>query len=211
MPIKVQDDQGNEVEALTQEEAEAKAKEAADAARKEAETSFTEKSQANQAELERLQAEEKNWKELRDKAAAGSEAEKQAKEALEEAKKAREMAEGVTTTRIEETKTDAIAKLAGSDKDLREKIAHHFQHSTTGPTATKEEIEARVRNAYLIATGGQAPGALQGAAVSSAGAGTTPSGAGITLTPEEKDLSNKLGLSDKDLKDFGGKPLSPAN
>lgn len=192
MPMKVTDADGKEIEVVTPDEAAAQAKEAADAAVAAATKAAEEKAAQDKAELDRLRAEERNWKELREKADKGSEAEKKAQEALEEAKKARETAEATAQKSLTETKDAAIKSLSGGNEELAKKIAHHFENSTTGPTGTKEEIEARVRNAYILATATPQPGALTGAAVSGAGGGTpavqTP------LSPEAQSLAASFGI-----------------
>jgi alanyl-tRNA synthetase len=193
MPITVTDADGNTIEALTEEEINAKVTEATKAA--------TDKVSTLEEQVEQLKKNTANAGALREKteelAAAKTDADKKAEEALATAKAANDKATQIVESTMKETKTAAINRLAGGDAKLAEKIAFHFDNSTAGDTSTREAVEARVNNAFAIATQTVAGTVLAGSAVSSAGGGSPKATA--ALSPDELDLAHRLGLSDETL------------
>lgn len=109
---------------------------------------------------------------------------------------------------VKEHYSDIINKLAGDDKELLAKI--EFQYKRLGDAAgTKAEIEKKLNDAYVLATGnmaggiGQRPFSSGGSAPLKIDRNNNP-----PLNSEEMDLAKKLAaaggikLEDKDLKNI---------
>lgn len=201
----LKDADGNDVEAFTQEELDAAKTEAVEAAKAEvqpqleaAQTKVTALSQ----EIEKIKANGANAGALREKTeqldTAKAELEKKVDAATTAAAEATKKVDDMASSRLAEIKDGLVGTLAGSDAELAKKIQFHFDHSTAGPLTTKAEIEARVTNAYTIATGKPPAGVLVGAAISGAGGGSA--GSSPTWTPDETDLAGKFGISAETLK-----------
>jgi len=100
-----------------------------------------------------------------------------------------------------------IGELAGSDKNLADKIKFYYDtfrpidETNKKPEEIEKEIQERIKNAYILATGGRVSRPLTPEIISSAG-GATPiiNPSGEKLNPELQDLAHKLGISDAELK-----------
>lgn len=202
------DADGNEVEAFTPEELEAKTAEAVEAVKAETQAAISDaqtKVQALESEVTKLRESKDNAGALREKTEALEKAkgdlETKIQAATSAAEDAKKQVQQMANDRLTEVKDTAIATLAGGDEELKKKIAFNFEKRTAGPVGTKAEIEARVRDAYILATGKPASGVLFGAAVSSAGGGSA--GGGVEFTPEQQDLAQKLGIKPESLKKYG--------
>jgi Mg2+ and Co2+ transporter CorA len=101
---------------------------------------------------------------------------------------------------LNEAKDTTIAKLSGGDEELKKKIQFHFDR-INDQTLTVEQMNKKVRDAYLLAT--EKAMDLSGQIISSAGAGMH-----IPLTPKKemsaelKGFGSKLGLTDEDIKKY---------
>lgn len=204
------DADGNEVEAFSQEEVEAKTAEAVEAVKAETQAAISDaetKVQALEGEVSKLRENNNNAGALREKTEALEKAkgdlETKIQAATSAAEDAKKQVQQMATDRLAEVKDTAIASLAGGDEELKKKITFNFEKRVAGPIGTKAEIEARVRDAYILATGKPATGVLVGAAISSAGGGS--GGGGVDFTPEQQELAQKLGIKPESLKKYGNK------
>lgn len=201
------DADGKEVEAFTKEEVEAKAKEAAEAAKAELQPAV-EEAQKKVAdlttEIEKLKTNGENAGALRAKTeelnSANADLASKAEAATKAAQDAITQVQQLAKTRVEEIKDQHITRLVGVDTELKKKVQYAFDNQTAGDTSTPEAIATRVQNAYAIAIQGMPAGALSGAAVSGAGAGT---GAPVSgWTGEEADFASKFGIKPDTLKKY---------
>ena len=111
--------------------------------------------------------------------------------------------QGFVETQISTHKDEALAVLAGDNKDLREKTLFHYER-IKDEAVSREDIRRKMRDAFRLAqdsvvsgndpfatamgyTGGQAPNAKP---------------ADGDLSADQKDLTKKLGLSEDDLKKY---------
>lgn len=101
-------------------------------------------------------------------------------------------------SQVKTHKDDAYNVLAGDNKELREKMDFHYAR-IVGNATTREEVAARSREAFLLATGGGSPvpDAFSRGAMQSAGA--TPVVPQKALSADQKDLATRLGISPEDL------------
>jgi len=210
------DEHGNKVEAYTPEEIEAKleeerlaAIEEANAAREEEINALSQQLdekekalQEAQAELEKERNKDKNLSGQRriienkeDEIAAL----KKEIEELKQNSQARLMELEQKTK--ENTINSFLDKISDGSKELKDKIRFYYDNFK-GEPKNEEEIAERIRNAYILATGGQAAVKLSGEIIS--GAGGAPQ-ANVNI-PEGKissdliPLAHKLGITDQDLK-----------
>lgn len=200
MPQIIQNEQGEDVEVFTAEELEAQ-KTAAIEEFKTANPDKGEELTKLQEELEKLKAKDLNFGNLREQKEA---AEKKVADLLAEvdekigvAKK--EVLESVLKDHYNET----LKGLTGDDAELQKKIELQYNR-LTDPASTKEEVARKLRDAWVLATQVEGPGALNSLSVSSANLSRIPmQSSDKKLTPEEKELGSKFGLSDEDLKKYG--------
>lgn len=223
MPIKVNNPEtGKEEEVFTQEEVNTateaasgkavekykednpdKAKELEEA-QKEAQTEKTRLEgllkEANE-KLENLPEGDKNWAEMRQTV-------KDLTTKLGETNAGIEEKINVVTQGATDSKLELVAEsLGGDDEEIRKQIKHHFNTTLKSVEhKTLEQFKDKVRQAYLLATGGSADENRVGPAVISAAGGavvrpTVPAagGTGKKLSSEVVDLGKKhFGLTDKD-------------
>jgi chromosome segregation ATPase len=226
------DSESNEVEAFTEEEVNEKIKEAKEEAIAEANqlreeeinTLTTEKEEIEQS-LESLKTENedlksqmeeaggegdegdddknKNWERLRKAKEASDKKVKELEEKMAGFdKKIEEKVGELSSKQLEDHKEELLKDF---DKDTKEKIDFHYK-SFQGVPANKKEMDERVKNAVILATGGQPKNPFSGSNVSSTG------GIGKVFeeepkeklsSPDSADVGKKLGLSDKDMKEGG--------
>ena len=100
---------------------------------------------------------------------------------------------------IESHKNDSLAVLAGDDTELRKKIDYHYGR-IIGDATTKDEIATKMREAYLLSTGGGHAGVdqLNRAAGFTSSGFVAPQKKG-ELSQDQKDLASHLGLSNDDI------------
>ena len=100
---------------------------------------------------------------------------------------------------------NGLDTLAGDDKDLREKITFHYNR-IKDPSDTKKDIEKKLRDAYILATGTTPE--TRGVDLSSFSSGVSPitKGApqsGSKIKPEVQQFGmEKFGLTEKDFKKY---------
>ena len=94
--------------------------------------------------------------------------------------------------------------LAGGDEDVAKQIK--FQYDRIKDAAgTKEEITQKLSDAYLLATGSKEVNVLNASVLASGGVTFRSAGANKgPLTADEKELGSKFGISDQDIKKYGG-------
>jgi chromosome segregation ATPase len=206
------DEDGNPVEALTKEESDAAVEKAAEDAKAEAAKEAEPKIKELEAELAKANDKAKNIQGLRDKTEIQKEqeGELQKKIADLEHKVDEEKGSGVKAF-LETIKDDGIKSLAGKDADLEKKIRENYEVLNI-PTATKEQVNDRIRRAYLLSVEGVSPAdRAMGATHAPAGPGRPLSHAGGAedISPElQQFASSRFGVSEEDMKKFGGAKTS---
>ena len=179
---KLFDEEGNEIEGAMSPEEVTTLKTELDTAKK---------------ELVGLSDKDLNFKNLREKVAGLETKLTDSQKAIDDANK--KALEGMQAP-LNEAKDVTMAKLSGGDEELKKKIQFHFDR-INDQTLTVEQMNKKVRDAYLLAT--ERGMDLSGQVISSAGAGMH-----IPLTPkkemsaEVKGLASKLGLTDEDIKKY---------
>lgn len=204
MPIKVTQEDGTEIEALTQEEASALAEQKANeaAAAKEAELSAVHAAEKEkiEAELAGLRDKDYNFQQLRQKAENKGLNEEETKAQI-----------ATLTARLDEiarqpvldTKEEFIKSKIGDDKEKRELFDHYF--SRLGADAkSKEEVLRASEEALVLASKGEyKPGESQlySTGVNQNYRNTTPG----VVSEESREIGNLLGVTDEDRKKYGKK------
>lgn len=207
MPIKVIQDDGQEVEALTPEEAEAIAAEKAEDARVQAEQELAEmraKLEETESEYAKLKEKDYNFSKLRKQAEKKS-GEVDLTEKLNEitAKIKQEVVEEVKKVPIEDFKQDFIAQHVGSDKELQDKFNYYFGKLGQGVT-DKKELERAAAEALTLASGGASKsGGSGGIFATGVGASFMPSGQ--AMTESKMEMAKMFGNTEEDFKKYGGK------
>lgn len=110
----------------------------------------------------------------------------------------REILEGV----LKDHYLDSLKALAGDDPELQKKIEHEYGRIKDA-AATKEEVARKLRDAWVLATKQDDPGALNSAVVSSGGVSRLHIKSDKKFSPEEVELGRKLGLESKDFEKYG--------
>lgn len=105
----------------------------------------------------------------------------------------------------------AISAVAGTDKDLAEKIKHNYEKTLSGVTAvTAEEIAAKVESAYKLSASGATPNPMDvvtpGGAPAGNGGAAPAAGGGKEFNQVETEVGGKLGISDADRTKYGSDP-----
>jgi len=156
-----------------------------------------------QKELLTHKNKEYNFRKMRDMSEAEVEAlTEREKELLTRQEKLEEDQQSFSTRITEGHKSDAFAVFAGDDKDLLDKVQFHYDNTLSGVEATtKDETNAKAKQAYLLATGGQAAGvdSLSRAVAYHGGRGT-PKTDSHDLTADQLDLAKRFGLKEDDFK-----------
>jgi hypothetical protein len=204
MPEKIKLEDGTEREVLTAEETKAlqdkatKAEEA-DRSKAEAEKLLSETSE----KLKKLENKDFNFKRLRDMSA--EETAKLTATELSLKKQQEELAENQSTftKNIQESwKNEALAVMCGRDEEMKKKVLLNFG-KFAGEATTKEQINERIKDAYALSNGHAGSSnplnTMSGFSSQARGDGSNPNWAGKDV---DKELYSKLGISDKDLKDY---------
>jgi len=162
------------------------------------------------AELKKnLEEKEVELKKLQDKDFNFSKVRKGEEEKEKEIEDLKKKVEELNSVRIGEHKSDLIKVLAGDDEDLKKTIEHHYDR-IKDDAQTKEQIEAKLREAYHLATRGTASPDPIRRQTSAASGAPVKSGAG-EIDPETKEwaaeFSRRTGLvlTDEDLKKHANK------
>jgi uncharacterized protein YdcH (DUF465 family) len=194
MPKKVLNEKGEEIEVYTAEELEAERNKAIDDY-KQANPGdpdiekLQNEIQAKTEELEKLKNKDYNFSQLREtkERLEGQIADltKSIDEKIGVAKK--EVVEGVMKGYYNEKLKD----LSGGNKELSDKIEFHYKR-LTDPGTTKEEINKKLNDALILATG-EGEGKSTSDAFSSKGVSPLGVEKGKPVTEEEKTFARKLG------------------
>lgn len=181
MPQKVEID-GKEVEVFSKEELDAK--------NTELETAKA-NLKAKEEELEKLNAKDFNFKKLE---ASRDAADKN----VEDLKK--EIDTKITAAKtevLEEVNKDhydnEVKAVSASDEELKKKVELHYSETLKGVVPkNKAEISAKVRQAWVLATTKEDPGALNASVISSGGVGALNIKTEKKFSPEEKAVARKI-------------------
>jgi len=207
-------EKGESIEALTVEEVETKLNEAREMAIEETNKLRQEEIDDLQLQMESKDTElEKAKKDLevelsKDKNLAGQgriirDKEKKIDELEEKYKgleqKLDDKITAVETKSREKMVNSMISELSGNDKDMTNKIKFYFD-SFKGEPADDNEIQQRIQNAYVLATGAKPTSPLSGATISSVGGMPVINPSGEKLSETGKEAAHDLGISDKELK-----------
>lgn len=222
MSTKIKNEKGEEIEMFTAEELQSKSDEAAEAAKAKVIEEYKAENLDKVDEIEKLQSDleaarndaeaateelkkatgkEYNFSKLRE---AKEAAEKRADEAN---KKLENEVTGIKKLITDDAYNTTIEMLAGKDEDLKKKIEFHYKR-LSDPADTKQAIEKKLRDAYILAAGGPPSGVGMEAFVSGAAPITNilKSNASTTIKPEVKEFGKaKFGLTDEDFVKYGGK------
>ena len=210
------DEQGNKVEAFTAEEVADKLEEERLAAIEDANSArqdeideltktLEEKEQAlaeAQEALDKEKDKDKNLGGQRKIIESKEEEIKKLKEDLANTKtEITQVKEEVTKKIGEEKINNMIDKISEGSNELKEKIKFYYDNFKGEPQDDKE-ITERLKNAYILATGGQSSVKLTGEMISGTGEPPIPK----TEIPQSKiseeaiSLAKKMGITDQDLK-----------
>lgn len=229
MTEKLFDKDGNEVEAFTQEDVDAKEKEVRDEEQKKAKED-SDKSQTEaeakteqervaaalanstgeqlktqldeaRAELTRMESKDFNWEQARKQGKEKDEVIAEQKSSILD-----------LTDRIEGAQTEGIVeavaeKLSNGDDEVKKKILFNFKRLGATPKETKD-IETQMGEAYILTTGDKMPDALanvMGSAGAGGSLGDVDTGGGSSrppLTEGQRDLATHFGLTDEDIKTY---------
>ena len=154
--------------------------------------------------LETFENKDFNFKKLRDmtedekKKLSGKE-----EELLKRQEHLEEEQESWTGKIVEGHKGDALAVLVGDDEELRKKVIFHYDRIKDEAT-TKDEINKKMRDAYLLAVGKPVNqiDPIARAAAHYSGHGVVKTGS--KLTEDQKDLAAKLGINSDEIKKYLG-------
>jgi hypothetical protein len=204
MPIKVQDDAGNEIEAFTKEELSVQVEEAKKSAESATLAKASEEKSALEQKLREIheagesQNKEEQVKRLREKLEAKDAEMKSIKEA-----------NASTDAKVEEVKKSLTDKLKNSyleqaargDKELAKRIQHEFDNYRPHDNS-EDGIKERMEKATILA-GGDAPrpGAFDGGfGMSARGSGFTAQSPSAGVSANEAAIGQVLGVTDADRK-----------
>lgn len=207
--MKYKNEAGEEVEAFSQEELDAKLKEEADKLRGEFEGKITEKETAiTKLATEKTELENK-MKDIKPDHPNFA--------ALKEALDKKDADIGSLRTLIETDKKDRetaemkgfIDVVAGKNEDLRKKIQYHLDNTVNGMKATTiEERKAKVEAAIKLSVDKNEASILDSIMQNGGGRGFIPPADGAEVanfTEREKSLGAKLGISAEDYKKYASR------
>lgn len=206
------DENGNEVEAYTEEDLKEKNQEAIDNYIKENPDKSKELTQAN-TDLDDANQKIKDFEE------AGGGDEGQKKRLLNDKNKAETALDDVKTDFSKQindlrdgfvsgSKTEIIEKLSGGDKELADKIELEYDDYSEGKDspANNQEVQKRLEKAFTIATGkAPEPNFMDNTTGASAKGDVNDGGAGGSKEPENensKSMRKVFDISDDDAKEF---------
>jgi len=131
---------------------------------------------------------------------------------VDDAEAAREKAEKENAERWSkqtgDVLVDAITSIAKDDKDIADKIKHHYDTTLSGVNAqTPSEIKEKVANAAKLASvPAQTINPMDVALGGGPGKVQAPAGDKKEYSAEDKQFGKKLGVSDKDYEKYGNDP-----
>lgn len=108
---------------------------------------------------------------------------------------------GLRTSFTQDKLNESISALAGNDKGLADKIQFHYERLGGSKGNTKEDTE-KLKDAYLLATGKQAPNLFSVARGSFVGEAPEPREG---TSREVSELGRKFGVSEEDVKKYSAK------
>ena len=159
---------------------------------------------AMEESLEKEKDKDKNFGKLRG-AALEKEKEVQAqKDKIEELSK---KFEGLEATSKAQPVNMRIKEVAGGDEELEKKIKFHYNSFATPEEDTEELQKERIKNATILATGGEKQADPLTGGVVASGGGVAPGGVasgetGKLSDSSAKNVGKKMGLTDKEMKDL---------
>lgn len=203
------DENGNEIEAYTPDEVQAKLEEireetleAANITRDEEVSDLTAQLQAKEKELEEFKSKTSNMSgNLSGQRQVIEAKEKEAEELKKRLADVEAMSGHAINLIKEKTLQERIAAIA-PDEEVAKKVKHYYSQFTGEPKDEKE-IDERIKNAYVLATNGMSQSVINSAVMSSSSSMAIPNS--ITsekMTAEQLDLARKLGITDEDLKNI---------
>lgn len=195
MPQEITRDDGTKATVYTPEEVETAKTEAATAVKTELAAKETELAAAKE-QLAKIDNKDQNFANLRTK--------------VEELEKAKTNLEGDLDKRVQagvlaNVVEESVDRLAGGDKEVKEKIAFHYGKLTAAEKPiTKEAAHAVLRQAYLLATAKEPQGPDPFMQTISAAGGAPSSGAASTstkppLSEGQKAVAAALGLTPEEI------------
>lgn len=192
MPEIIEKEDGTKVEVFSKEEIETQVKTASEAAVKTAVAAKEAELATVKADLEKISSKDHNFAALRAQ-----------KEELEN--KIAEISKN-TDTKIKEVESKVvngtlekmIKDKAVGDPEMEKKIRHHYSRLPEAAN-TPEEIEKKLSEATLLATGGMSAGGRQ---FSAAGGGARPVVNAKPMAPELVEAGKKFGISADDIAKF---------
>jgi len=204
----VYDEEGNPIdETLTPEEVEAKIQEAKEEAKGELESEF-EKLQSDlkekeegllkaQEELEKEKEKEKNFGKLNK---ITKKKEEKVEKLEEQIANLQAEIQGVKKGSEEKSVNAMIDKIVGEDAELKKKIKFYYDSFAVPEDDTEEQKAERVKNAHILATGGQ--NIKMGSDAIGTGSGQAPEEPKNQgkLSEGARDVAYQLGIDDKELK-----------
>lgn len=226
--MKIQDNQGNEIEVYTQEELEKKLEEATTSASEEAAKAAIEKyKEENPDQTEKVSKLQKDLEDANKKLeeAGGGEEEKEGdteqvkrlRRERDEATKALQEFQENTDSKIEglrkdligDAKDEIVAALAMGDEDLKKKILSEYDSFKDNPT-TRSAIKEQMDKAYRIVTGSTpTPGVLDNLGGGGGYKGShqhhTSDKNGYQDNDNRKAMRTAFGISEEDIKKHGDK------
>lgn len=211
-PVEVYDEEGNPLdEVLSPDEVEEKINEAKEEIQEELKGSTEEETQIlkerlddkiaeleeTKENLQKEQGKDKNFSRLRGKT---EDREKEITELQGVIKDLTEKVEKIDQSGEERNVNLKIATAVKGDEELTKKVKF-FYDQFNGSPKDDNEVQERIKNSIILATGAKGEDVLSGDVVSfgggSTGQGTTKTG---KISEESKGLAGKLGIEDRELK-----------
>lgn len=207
MPQKITDENGDEIEVFTAEELNAQKEEAIEKYKEENPdkteelTKIQEEMSAKDKELEELKKQiegisdkDRNFAALRKKVQDKEKEVEDLKGTIDE--KIGAVKKEVLDTVMKDHYESEINRLAGDDKELKDKIELQYKR-LTDTAGTKDEISKKLNDAFILATGKTKESfdssAFSSGGVSGSGVKDAIKGAKEKLSNEEKELLQKMG------------------
>jgi predicted RNase H-like nuclease (RuvC/YqgF family) len=203
------DENGNQVEAYTPDEVQAKLDEtreetleAANQAREEEVSDLSSQLQSKERELEEVKSKSSNMSGNLSGQRQIIEAKEKEAEELKKRLSEVEAKSDLTINLIKEKTLQERISAIAPDEEVAKKVKHYFSQFTGEPKDEKE-LDERIKNAYVLATNGLSQGVVNSAVMSSSSSMAVPNTmSSEKMTAEQLDLARKLGITDEDLKNI---------
>lgn len=199
---------GEQVEVFTQEELDKKVNEKIEEYKLDNPTEedikkLQEELEKKNSELKKYEDKEYNFSELR----KTKEKEEVARKILEEEKKALEAKidekiNGVKEDIVKEKISERVKNFSNGDEELEKKILYHYNRIKDEATNDKE-INKKLVDAFILATKRDDNDVVSGT-ISSFGSPVITKRQKNEIKPELKPVAEKLGITDEDIKKYGG-------